>query len=113
MHLALVALRILGGLGLGLILAASALRVVGVITPDVTGMLVPILIYAVIGGGILLVAPPQLGVSLLLGWLAPWLLVLLVVATDEFNPYLPFPAIITAVYVLALGLGFYRTGHRR
>jgi hypothetical protein len=113
MHLALAALRILGGLGLGLILAASALRVVGLITPDVAGMLVPILIYAAIGGGILALAPPQLGVSLLLGWLAPWLLVLVVAATDEFTPYLPFPAFITAVYVLALGLAFYRTRHHR
>jgi hypothetical protein len=114
MPLALAALRILGGLGLGFVLGVSALRVVGEIPPDAAGMLVPIIVYGVIGGGsILAVASPQFGVPLLLGWAAPWLLVLLVVADDGFVPYLPFPASITALYVLALGLAFYRRGHRR
>jgi hypothetical protein len=111
MHLVLAALRILGAFGLGLILGASAVWVVGEISPDPAGMLVPIIIYAVIGGGILIVASPPLGVSFLLGWAVPLLLVGLVVATDD--SWLPFPAITTALYVLALGLGFYRTGHRR
>jgi hypothetical protein len=111
MRLALAALRILGALGLGLILGASAIRTVGEISLDPAGMLVPVIIYAVIGGGILVVAPPKLGVFLLLGWAAPWLLVGLVVATD--SSWVPFAAIITALYVLALGLAFYRTGHRR
>jgi hypothetical protein len=66
MHLALAALRILGGFVLGLILGGSAVRVVGEISLDPAGMLVPIIIYAVIGGGILVVAPPHFGVSLLL-----------------------------------------------
>ena len=111
MHLALAALRLLGALGLGLILGASAVRIVGEISLDPVGMLVPVIIYAVIGGGILVVASPRFGVFLLLGWAAPWLLVGLVVATD--GSWVPFPAIITALYVLALGLAYYRKGHRR
>ncbi len=113
MRLARAVLGILGGLALGLILGVSAVRVVGVISPDAAGMLAPVIIYAVIGGGILAVASPQLGVALLVGWAAPWLLVGWVVAGDELIPYLPFPAIVTALYVLALGLAFYRTGRRR
>ena len=113
MHLALAALRILGGLGLGLILGVSAVRVVGEISPDPAGMLAPVIIYAVIGGGILVVAPPQLGAGLLLGWIAPWVLVGWVVATDDLSPWVPVPVIITLFYVLALGLAAYRSGHRR
>ena len=111
MHLALAALRMLGAFVLGLILGASAVRTVGEISLDPAGMLVPVIIYAVIGGGILVVAPPWFGVFLLLGWAVPWILVGMVVATDDF--WVPFAAIITALYVLALGLAFYRTRHRR
>jgi hypothetical protein len=110
LHIALAALRILGALGVGLILGASAVRTVGEISLDPGGMLVPIIIYAVIGGAILVVASPRVGVFLLLGWVAPWLLVGLVVATDAV--WVPFAGIITALYVLALGVACYRTGHR-
>ncbi|HEY7067202.1 MAG TPA: hypothetical protein VII06_37415 [Chloroflexota bacterium] len=113
MHVALVALRILGGLGLGLLLGGTAVRVMGDISPDPGGMLLPIIVYAVIGGGILVVAPPLVGVCLLLGWAAPWVLVGLVVATADVGPWVPFPVSITALYVLALGLAFFRRGHRR
>jgi hypothetical protein len=113
MHLVLAALRSLGALALGLILGASAVRTVGEISPDPAGMLVPIIIYAVIGGGFLILASPQLGAFLLLGWAVPWVLVGLVVATDDFGPWVPFPVIITGLYVLALGVAFYRRGHRR
>jgi hypothetical protein len=113
MHLALAALGSLVALGLGLILGGSAVRVMGEISPDPGGMLLPIIIYAVIGGGILVLASPLFGVFLLLGWAVPWLLVGLVVATDDASPWVPFPVSITALYVLALGLAFYRTGHRR
>ena len=41
MHLALAALRLLGALGLGLILGASAVRTKGEIPLDPVGMLVP------------------------------------------------------------------------
>jgi hypothetical protein len=58
------------------------------------------------------VAPPTVGVFLLVGWAAPWLLVGWVVATAEFLPYVPFPAIVAVLYVLALGVAWYRTGHR-
>src|SRR5438067_7105086 len=90
MHLALAALRLRGAFVLGLILGASAVRVVGEISLDPVGMLVPVIIYAVVGSGILVVAPPRFGVFLLLGWAVPWLLVGLVVATDEF--WVPFAA---------------------
>jgi hypothetical protein len=110
LHFALAALRILGALGLGLALGISAVQVVGEISLDPAGMLVPVIIYAVIGGGILVGAPPRFGVFLLMGWAAPWLLVGLVVATDEF--WVPFAAIITALYLLALCVAYYRTAHR-
>jgi hypothetical protein len=64
LHVALAALRVLGALGLGLGLGISAVRVVGVIQPDPVGPLVPILIYVMIGGAILTVAPPGVGVFL-------------------------------------------------
>jgi hypothetical protein len=113
MHAALAALRLLGGLGLGLLLGVSALQVTGMIRPDPLGLLVPIVIYAVIGIGTLVVASPWFGVCLLVGWAAPWLLVGWVVATDEFLPYLPFPAAVTALYVVGVCLTFYRKGPRR
>src|SRR5437763_17018703 len=111
MHHALAALRLLGALVLGVILGASAVRTVGEISLDPVGMLVPVIIYAVIGGAILVVAPPRFGVFLLLGWAVPWLLVGLVVATDDV--WVPFAAIITALYVLALGLSLYRIAYLR
>src|SRR3954454_19915838 len=111
MHHALAALRLLVALVLGVILGASAVRTVGEISLDPAGMLVPVIIYAVIGGSILVIAPPRFGVFLLLGWALPWLLVELVVATDDV--WVPFAAIITALYLLALGLAVYRTRHRR
>ena len=111
MHLALAALRILGALALGLILGVSAVQVVGVTSPDPVGVLVPVVIYGVIGCAFLVLASPRLGVCLLLGWAAPLLLVGLVVATDD--AWVTFPAITTVLYVLALGLAFYRTAHRR
>ena len=71
MHLALTALCMLGALVLGLILGASGVRTVGEISLDAAGMLVPVMIYAVIGGGILVVVPPRIGHSLLLGGSRP------------------------------------------
>lgn len=112
MQLALAALRILGGLVLGLVLGISAIQVMGTIQPDLVGLLVPIVIYAVIGGAVVAIAPTAVGVALLVGWAAPWILVLLVVADDGVNPYLPFPGIVTVVYVLALGVAWYRSRHR-
>jgi hypothetical protein len=111
MHLVLAALRVLGALALGFVLGVSAVQVVGVVSPDPVGVLVPVFVYGVIGGAFLALASPRLGICLLLGWAAPLLLVGLVVATDE--SWLTFPAITTVLYVLALGLAFYRTGHRR
>ena len=111
MHFALPALRILGALGLGLGLGISSIQVTGLLKPDPPGLLVPIIIYAVIGGGVLVVASPGVGVFLLLGWAAPWLLVLLLAITG-FGAWTLFPASVTALYVLALCLSCYRYGHR-
>jgi hypothetical protein len=111
LRFALAALRVLGALGLGLGLGISSIQVTGVIEPDPSGLLVPIIIYAVIGGGVLVVASPGVGGFLLLGWAAPWLLVLLVAITD-FGAWTLFPASVTALYVLALCVSCYRNGHR-
>src|SRR5437764_147787 len=77
LRFALPALRVLGALGLGLGLGISSIQVTGVIKTDPPGLLVPIIVYALIGGGVLVVASPGVGGFLLLGWAAPWLLVLL------------------------------------
>ena len=113
MRLVLAALYSAGALGLGVVLGASALSTMGAIPPEPVPLLVAIVIYGAIGGGILAVVPPRYGVCLLLGWLAPLLLVGLVVATADVMPWVPFPAITTVVYVLALCLAFYRAGRRR
>jgi hypothetical protein len=105
----IAALRSVGILVLGLVLGITSLRVVGDMRPDPAGMVVPIVGYVVIGGAALVLAPPVAGVFLLVGWAAPWLLVLLVVADEGLKPYLPFPAIVTALYVLALGLAWHRS----
>ncbi len=73
MRFAAAAIRILGALSLGL--GISAVRVVGVIQPDPSGLLVPVITYGFIGGAILTVAPPTVRVLLLVGWVLPWLLV--------------------------------------
>jgi hypothetical protein len=113
MRLVLAVLGSLGALGLGLVLGVSALSALGAIPPHPLPLLVAVIGYAAIGGAVLAMAPPRFGVFLLLGWAAPWLLVGLVVVTADFLPFLPFPGIITAVYVLALCLAFYRAGRRR
>ena len=112
MHVGLAGLRYPGALGLGLILGVSAVVAVGAILPGPAGPLLLVIIYAAIGAGILTVASPSFGVFLVLGWAAPWLLVGWVAATDLIS-FVPFPAIVTAVYVLSLCIAFYRAGHRR
>ena len=59
MRFALPALRVLGALGLGLGLGISSIQVAGVIKTDPVGLLVPIVIYALIGGAVLVVASPR------------------------------------------------------
>jgi hypothetical protein len=111
LRFALTALRTLGALGLGLGLGISSIQVAGVIKTDPVGLLVPIVIYALIGGGVLVVASPGVGVFLLLGWAAPWVLVLLV-AISDLDTWTLFPASVTALYLLALGVSCYRNSHR-
>ena len=111
MHLVLAALRLLGAFVLGVILAVSAVRALGVAGAEPAAMLVLIVVYAAIGGSILALAPPRFGAFLLLGWVAPWLLVGLVAIDD--STVLVFPASITALYVLALCLAAYRAARRR
>jgi hypothetical protein len=108
MHLVPAALRILGALALGVILGVSS---VGTISSDPARLLVLGIVYAAIGGGIIAVVSPRYGAFLLLGWAAPWLLVWLVVMTDD--SIVLFPAIITALYLLALCLSFHRARHHR
>ena len=109
MQAGLAALRIAGMFVLGLVLGITSLRVVGDMRPDPAGMVVPIVGYVVIGGAALVLAPPVAGAFLLVGWIAPWVLVLLVVADEGLKPYLPFPAIVTALYALGLGVAWYRS----
>src|SRR3954452_4937388 len=110
LRVALAALRILGGLALGLVLGISSIDVVAKIPPDPPGLAVAVIIYAVIGGAVVILSPPVVGLFLLLGWAAPWLLVMLVVLTGD--EWVPLPAIVTALYVLALGISWYQTRRR-
>lgn len=113
MHLALVALRMLGAFGIGLLLGGGAIYLVGEVPPEpaVLGFLV--VAYGVVGGAMLLTVAPRYGLAVLLGWAAPWLLITWVVITDEFLPYAPFPIAVTVLYVLTLIVAFLRSRRRR
>jgi hypothetical protein len=113
LNVALAAVRTMGAFVVGLVLGISSIQVAGMIRPDAPGLLVPIIVYAVIGGAVVTVLPPVAGLFLVLGWAAPWLLVGVVVITDDFAPWAPFPVGVTLIYLLALGIAWYRTAQRR